>query len=455
LPCSAPAVIQADVSAGNKGRRKRPHSFNGADADKCPANSQIAQLKRAKTRQATKGQSVANKQTDEKLSIKSNGDIVVAVSASPEPDGIAAVAVGNNLISELVKLTTVVQQQQQKITDLEQQLCTILSILGDIANKQQDQLHLQLNDASTLNTSVLPLLKDIAAKQQDRQDQLGLQQNQARTTDVPATKLATLQHPHRRPATRLLADVVAGRGGRSGRTGGRAGDDGCATSVPVADVGGDGDNDELGHIDSQFTLVVHRTLNDVSRRSKNIIISGLPEESDTGTSDRTTVNEFTAAFFQIKPALSAGRCCRRIGKPSADRPRRLLVHLESEQAAAELLKEAPRLRHANDSYIAEHVFINADLSPSAAKLAYEARQRRRDRRRSDRTMDTECRDDTEPVSSAGRGGDFIADSPAVAPDITDVDGPSSPSAVAVPTGAAAVPEHSVAEVVKTGPRPFL
>ena len=305
---------------------------------KGPDNSQTVQLKRAKTRQATKEQSATGKQNDGKVSIKSSGDIVhgamVAVGTSPDPGGTTTATVDNKLMSELVKLMTVIQQQQQKITNLEQQLCTILSVLGDIVNKQQDQFNLQSNHATALDTSVLPLLKDIAAKQRD---QLGPQQSQERTTDVPAAVPAALRRP--RPATRLFTDVVIGRGGRSGRTCGRADDDNDSrvTSDPVVDVGGGGDGDEFGR-DSQFTLVVHRTLNDMSRRSKNIIISGLPEESDTGTSDRTTVNEFTAAFLQIKPALSAGRCCRRIGKPSADRPRRLLVHLDSEQAAAELRK---------------------------------------------------------------------------------------------------------------------
>jgi hypothetical protein len=125
-------------------------------------------------------------------------------------------------------------------------------------------------------------------------------------------------------------------------------------------------------------MIVHRTLNDVSRRMKNVIITGLPEESDTGVEDRTTFEEFAAAYLPIKPALAAGRCCQRIGKPSQDRPRRLLVRLNSEQAAADLVKNAPSLRNADDEYIAANVYINPDLSPTAAKLAYQARKRRRE-----------------------------------------------------------------------------
>jgi len=45
-----------------------------------------------------------------------------------------------------------------------------------------------------------------------------------------------------------------------------------------------------------------------------------------------------------------------------------------------LLKDAPSLRRVSDKYIADNVFINADLSPTAAKLAYESRKKRRESR---------------------------------------------------------------------------
>ena len=133
--------------------------------------------------------------------------------------------------------------------------------------------------------------------------------------------------------------------------------------------------------DSDFTLIVHRTLNDVSRRKRNIIITGLPEETETEVSDQTTFEEFAAAFLPFKPELATGRSCIRLGKASPFRPRRLLVRLESEEAAVALLRDAPGLRRVDDKYIAQNVFINADLSPSAAKLAYETRMKRRESQR--------------------------------------------------------------------------
>jgi len=50
--------------------------------------------------------------------------------------------------------------------------------------------------------------------------------------------------------------------------------------------------------------------------------------------------------------------------------------LNSEESAADLLGAASSLRQATDDYIKTRVFINADLSPAAAKLAYESRKRR-------------------------------------------------------------------------------
>lgn len=54
--------------------------------------------------------------------------------------------------------------------------------------------------------------------------------------------------------------------------------------------------------------------------------------------------------------------------------------MNTEQSAHEsrpTIVAAKELRSTDDAYIARSVFINPDLSPSEAKLAYEQRQRRR------------------------------------------------------------------------------
>ena len=80
----------------------------------------------------------------------------------------------------------------------------------------------------------------------------------------------------------------------------------------------------------------------------------------------------------VKPSV-VRHSCRRLGKPSADRPRKLLIRLHSESAAQSLLKAARELRTCDNASVAANVYINSDLSPAEAKIAFEKRQRKRER----------------------------------------------------------------------------
>ena len=82
----------------------------------------------------------------------------------------------------------------------------------------------------------------------------------------------------------------------------------------------------------------------------------------------------------VKPS-AARHSCRRLGKLSADRPRKLLIRLHSHSAAQSLLKVAIELRTCDNASVAANVYINADLSPAEAKIAFESRQRKRERSR--------------------------------------------------------------------------
>lgn len=127
-----------------------------------------------------------------------------------------------------------------------------------------------------------------------------------------------------------------------------------------------------------FPLIIHRTLKDASRRKRNVVVTGLPE--DPSCNDQDAFLRLCELNLPIKPAVVNGGCTR-LGKRTGDtrRSRRLLVRLTSDEAASELLNVAPRLRHSADQRVASHVYISADLSRSEAKLAFEERQRRRDR----------------------------------------------------------------------------
>src|ERR1051325_177109 len=122
--------------------------------------------------------------------------------------------------------------------------------------------------------------------------------------------------------------------------------------------------------------IVRRTLTDATRRKRNIIVSGLPE-STTVDDDARSFLALCEEQLQQKPFVEANGI-RRLGtSSSAQRPRRLLVRLRTEQAADELLSAARDLRRSANTYIAQNVFFNKDLTKEEAKLAFESRVRRR------------------------------------------------------------------------------
>ena len=128
--------------------------------------------------------------------------------------------------------------------------------------------------------------------------------------------------------------------------------------------------------DAHTTMIIHRTLKDVSRRRCNVIVSGLHEEKSL-EDDRNAFLNICEQWLPIKPDLPSG-CCMRIGKQlQSGVPRRLLIHTGSEETADAILKGARLLRRSDDIEVSERIFINPDLAPEAAKLAYEQRQRRR------------------------------------------------------------------------------
>jgi len=62
---------------------------------------------------------------------------------------------------------------------------------------------------------------------------------------------------------------------------------------------------------------------------------------------------------------------------ASQQPRKLLVHLASEQATTDILPEAKKLRKSDNPAVATAVFINPDHSPAKVKLTFVQRQRRR------------------------------------------------------------------------------
>jgi len=129
---------------------------------------------------------------------------------------------------------------------------------------------------------------------------------------------------------------------------------------------------------AQVVTLIAKTVNDKDRRKRNVIVSGIPES--TPEADQRTFLSICEQYLSTKPAISS-LGTKRLGKasPNASKHRRLLVHLETESAATTILQSARRLRDADDASIADHVFINPDLSIADQKEAFDRRLKRRAR----------------------------------------------------------------------------
>jgi len=120
--------------------------------------------------------------------------------------------------------------------------------------------------------------------------------------------------------------------------------------------------------------IVSRVLYDVNRRKKNVIVSGLNEatcsdESEKHARDITMFERLCEDHLAVKPAVSH-LGCRRLDKLAdyLNKPRKLLIHLNSEVAAASLLNSGKLLRLSDDAVVAANVFINLELSPAQKSL---------------------------------------------------------------------------------------
>ena len=127
---------------------------------------------------------------------------------------------------------------------------------------------------------------------------------------------------------------------------------------------------------ADVTKMVQKTVREVNLRKRNVIVTGLRERGgENDYSDGDIFTSFCEAFFNTKPRVMRNGT-RRLGKLGA-KPRRLLVQLESEAAASDLLSSSRSLRSSNDEYVASTVYFNPDLTKEEAARAYERRQERR------------------------------------------------------------------------------
>jgi len=187
-------------------------------------------------------------------------------------------------------------------------------------------------------------------------------------------------------------------------------------------------------------------LNKKQQRSRNIVISGLSATSD----DTLRVTELLKTEYEWDvndwPGVNVARC-HRVGKPQINKPQPLIVTLSSSEQAAYYVKNAKFLRGSSDKSVKESVFINADLTPSESKAAYELRLQRRQRQsrqqaRSDQSQQQSGRvfyrssNATMQTSTGDRPSDQITN---IAP------------TTAKPAAASAIPTHILGHNVSAPP----
>ena len=128
---------------------------------------------------------------------------------------------------------------------------------------------------------------------------------------------------------------------------------------------------------SDVLKVVSKAVTDCTRRKKNIIITGLSEDESMADIDLVTELLGSVLHARIREKIVM---MRRLGKTttSSDQPRKLLVSLESEEIATDILNRAYLLKDTRDLQTNAKIFINRDLTPEESKLAFERRQQRRE-----------------------------------------------------------------------------
>jgi len=111
-------------------------------------------------------------------------------------------------------------------------------------------------------------------------------------------------------------------------------------------------------------------------RSNNIVISGLQYSDNDAVLVTELLEEEFGCDTELWPGVSVARC-QRLGKLQDNKLQPLLVTLDSRDQAEYYIKNARYLRSSNNQEVKSNVYINADLTPSEAKAAYELRMERK------------------------------------------------------------------------------
>jgi len=142
--------------------------------------------------------------------------------------------------------------------------------------------------------------------------------------------------------------------------------DGDTLAAAHSDIPASSQPERISYAD--VLKLVSKTIAQNDRRKLNLIITGLPESigNPSSKTDETMFAELSNSELQYdlnRNIIST----RRLGKADGSKPRRLLISFSSGQIAADIYSRTRELRHSNDTYIANNVYINLNLTREQSK----------------------------------------------------------------------------------------
>ena len=154
-------------------------------------------------------------------------------------------------------------------------------------------------------------------------------------------------------------------------------------------------NEQIAHL-SNTIINMQKELNsiDYDKRSKNLIIAGLSEETLTVENtavdtDIDKVNLVLSTIGLVDVQLVDDSCLSRIGKPTNNgRPRMLQVVCENNEVRERIVKSAPKLKEKGD--LLSKIYINRDTHPVYQKENARLRKRLSEIKRSEKDKGVEC-----------------------------------------------------------------
>ena len=225
------------------------------------------------------------------------------------------------LMQRVDQLTLIVEQQRELISKLSVRLNFVLSYLD-----------IPVTEAS----SELPVARTLSDAEMEAETAINTKQK-----DAPALSAML------RPPAKSFADVVR-------------------QTVTAA-------SQEMKTNSSQeYMAAMYVEQANKARRANSFVVAGLPinsQQTDNQLVELLCRDEFG---LEVK-ALSS----KRIGRQVADKPRNLLVYVQSNQQAQEIIGLAKTLRRSTNTAVRTGVFINPNLTKAEAKAQFEMRQKRR------------------------------------------------------------------------------